>query len=173
MIRSRSVPLVMLIAACLAFVGCSKKEVVNADGSSATTSSSRHHNGASTSGVHGMNGGAGMTAARPSTNSIYFAFDSAAIDAAGLAVLDAHAAWLRSHPGTAITIEGNCDERGSREYNLALGQQRADAVRAHLIAQGVDGSRIDTVSFGEERPACTGSGEACWAQNRRADIVAR
>jgi len=163
----------MLIAACLAFVGCSKKEVVNADGSSSMSSHHQRHHGASTSGVHGMNGATGTEAMRPSTNAIYFAFDSSAIDSAGLAVLDQHAAWLRSHPGSAITVEGNGDERGSREYNLALGQQRADAVRAHLIGQGVDGSRIDTVSFGEERPACTGSGEACWAQNRRADIVAR
>ncbi|MDX8412712.1 MAG: peptidoglycan-associated lipoprotein Pal [Mariprofundales bacterium] len=175
MIRSKSIPLIMLIAATLAFVGCSKKEVVNADGSSSSNSSHYGHHGASTSGVHGLNGdSAGSNnSMRPSTNSIYFAFDSASIDAAGLAVLDGHAAWLNSHAGSAITIEGNGDERGSREYNLALGQQRADSIRDHLIAQGVNGSRIDTVSFGEERPACTGSGEACWAQNRRADIVAR
>jgi len=176
MIRSKSIPLVMLIAATMAFVGCSKKEVVNADGTSSTGSHhSQNNHGASTSGVHGMNGNGSAANGmhRPSTNAIYFAFDSAAIDAAGLAVLDGHAAWLNNHPGSAITIEGNGDERGSREYNLALGQQRADSVRAHLIAQGVDGNRIDTVSFGEERPACTGSGEACWAQNRRADIVAR
>ena len=68
---------------------------------------------------------------------------------------------------------GNCDERGSREYNLALGQQRADSVRDYLTARGINGNRIDTVSFGEEMPACSGNGEACWAQNRRADIVAR
>jgi len=175
MIHSKSIPLIMLIAATLAFVGCSKKEVVNADGSSTSNNSSHYqHHGASTKGVHGMNSSSGnMNGMRPSTNAIYFAFDSSAIDAAGLAVLDEHATWLRSHSGASITIEGNGDERGSREYNLALGQQRADSVRAHLIAQGVDGSRIDTVSFGEERPACTGSGEACWAQNRRADIVSR
>ncbi len=176
MIRSKRIPLIMLTAAALAFAGCAKKELVNADahhrGSSGHGASQQ---GPSTSGVHGQGmGGSGMDeSARPSTNAIYFPFDSAAIDAAGLAVLDRHAAWLRAHPGIAITIEGNCDQRGSREYNLALGQQRADAVRAHLIAQGVNGKRIDTVSFGEERPACTGSGEACWAQNRRADIVVR
>jgi len=173
MIRSKRISLIVMIAAALAFAGCAKKEVVSADGGSSAGHHASQQQGPSTSGVQGMGGGSGMEAARPSTNSIYFPFDSAAIDAAGLAVLDRHAAWLRAHPGRAITIEGNCDERGSREYNLALGQQRADAVRAHLIAQGVDGSRIDTVSFGEERPVCTGSGEACWAQNRRADIVVR
>ncbi|MDQ6965056.1 MAG: peptidoglycan-associated lipoprotein Pal [Mariprofundales bacterium] len=174
MIRSKTIPLIILIAATLTVVGCSKKEVVNADGTSSTSGHHAQHHSASTSGVHGMDGsGAATDSMRPSTNAIYFAFDSSAIDAAGLAVLDGHAAWLNSHPGSAITIEGNGDERGSREYNLALGQQRADAVRAYLISQGVNGSRIDTVSFGEERPVCTGSGEACWAQNRRADIVAR
>ncbi len=168
------ISLAILFAAALAFSGCAKKEVVNSDGSSSNAShhGSQQHS-PSTSGVSGMNGSASMDAARPSTNALYFAFDSSAIDAAGLAVLDAHAAWLRSHPAVAITLEGNCDERGSREYNLALGQQRANAVRDHLVAQGVAASRIDTVSFGEERPACTGSGEACWAQNRRADIVSR
>ena len=72
-----------------------------------------------------------------------------------------------------ITIEGNCDERGSREYNLALGQRRADSVRDYMNSRGVSVGRVDTVSFGEERPACRGSGEACWAQNRRGDIVTR
>ncbi|RMH52016.1 MAG: peptidoglycan-associated lipoprotein Pal [Zetaproteobacteria bacterium] len=172
MSRSRSLSCIVIVAAALTFAGCAKKEVVGADHEGAA----RHQQSAaaqepSTSGVQEMNGSGASEVARPTTNSIYFAFDSAAIDAAGLAVLDRHAAWLRAHPGVSVTIEGNCDERGSREYNLALGQQRADAVRAHLIAQGVDGSRIDTVSFGEERPVCTGSGEACWAQNRRADIV--
>ena len=87
--------------------------------------------------------------------------------------MDAYAAWLNGHGGVRVTVEGNCDQRGSREYNLALGQQRADSVKDYLVAHGVSASRIDTVSFGEERPACTGTGEACWAQNRHADIVSR
>lgn len=111
------------------------------------------------------------TAMKPTTNSAYFAFDKSDLNAAGKATLDAYAAYLNDHAGVSVTVEGNCDERGSREYNLALGQRRADSVKNYLVAQGVASSRIDTVSFGEERPVCKGSGEACWAQNRRADIV--
>jgi peptidoglycan-associated lipoprotein len=110
---------------------------------------------------------------KPSTNSVYFAFDSAELDASAQATLDGYAAWLNANRNADIKIEGNCDQRGSREYNLALGQERADSVKNYLSARGVSSSRVDTVSFGEERPVCNGTGEACWAQNRHADIVAR
>ncbi|ATX81889.1 peptidoglycan-associated lipoprotein [Mariprofundus ferrinatatus] len=113
------------------------------------------------------------TVEKPSTNSVYFAFDKSDLDAAARATLDANAAWLNANGDVNATIEGNCDERGSREYNLALGQRRADSVRDFLISRGVSGDRLDTVSFGEERPVCQDSGEACWAQNRRGDIVTR
>ncbi|HXH64357.1 MAG TPA: peptidoglycan-associated lipoprotein Pal [Mariprofundaceae bacterium] len=111
--------------------------------------------------------------AKPSTNSVYFAFDKSDLDSAARATLDANAEWLNANPSVDITIEGNCDQRGTREYNLALGQRRADSVRDYLSQHGVAGSRIKTVSFGEERPVCKGTGEACWAQNRRADIVSK
>ena len=111
-------------------------------------------------------------AAKPSANSVYFAFDSSDIDASSKRLLDGYAAWLNDN-SMNTTVEGNCDERGSREYNLALGQRRADSVKDYLVSQGVNASRIDTVSFGEEKPECTGSGEACWAQNRRAEILPR
>ncbi len=111
------------------------------------------------------------TVALPSSNSVYFAFNRADLDQASEAILAEHAAWLQDNPDARITVEGNCDSRGSREYNLALGQQRADSVRDALVQLGVDRNRIDTVSFGEERPVCTGTGTACWAQNRHADIV--
>jgi peptidoglycan-associated lipoprotein len=103
----------------------------------------------------------------------FFAFDSSKLDASAKSILNSNAEWLNDHPGLRITVEGNCDERGTREYNLALGQRRADSVRDYLSSRGVSASRIDTVSFGEERPMCRSSGEACWAQNRRADIVTR
>jgi len=112
-------------------------------------------------------------AMKPSTNSVYFAFDSAHLSSAGNNILEAYATWLNANNDVSVTIEGNCDQRGSREYNLALGQQRADSVKAYLVARGVSARHIDTVSFGEERPACRGTGEACWAQNRHADIVRR
>ncbi len=112
-------------------------------------------------------------APKPTSNSVYFAYDRSDIDSAATTVLDGYVNWLKDHGGVSVTVEGNCDERGSREYNLALGQARADRVKDYLVSHGVAASRIDTVSFGEERPACTESGETCWAQNRRADIVAR
>jgi len=116
---------------------------------------------------------AGNMAAMPSTNAAYFAFDSAVIDDAGKMALQAYAVWLNNNTDVNVTVEGNCDERGSREYNLALGEERAKSVRDVLVSNGVAASRIDTVSFGEERPVCTRSGEACWAQNRRGDVVNR
>ncbi|MDQ6976681.1 MAG: OmpA family protein, partial [Ghiorsea sp.] len=95
------------------------------------------------------------------------------VNGSGKTVLTEYAAWLNANSNVNITVEGNCDERGSREYNLALGEERAKAVKAVLVANGVSAARVDTVSFGEERPVCTRSGEACWAQNRHGDIVNR
>ncbi len=112
-------------------------------------------------------------AMKPSTNSVYFAFDSAKIDMAGETILKGYAAWLNKNTDVKITVEGNCDERGSREYNLALGEERAKSVKDILVSNGVDAARVDTVSYGEERPVCSRSGEACWAQNRHGDIVNR
>ena len=113
--------------------------------------------------------GAGM----PADHSVYFAFDKSNISAQAAAILDRNAAWLKAHPSSTAQVEGNCDQRGSREYNLALGQRRADSVKAYLVAHGANGANISTTSFGEEKPVCKGTGEACWSQNRRADIVLR
>jgi len=106
--------------------------------------------------------------AKPASNGVYFDFDSARLESAGDNLLAAYASWLNANPDVNVTIEGNCDQRGSREYNLALGQQRADSVKTYLVQHGVSANRLNTVSFGEERPVCQGSGEACWAQNRHA-----
>jgi len=148
---------------------CAKKETAVAP----ETGGSMASTAPSTAETQGVTTEGGVTAVSEPSHQVYFAFDSSALDAAARAILDANAEWLSANPGTSITIEGNCDERGTREYNLALGQKRADAVRDYLISAGVDASRIETVSFGEERPVCQESGEACWAQNRRADIVLR
>ena len=109
-------------------------------------------------------------AERPQRDAVYFAFDSAALDAAAQATLDAWAAYLRDHPDVRVRIEGNCDERGTREYNMGLGQRRADSVKNYLVDHGVAADRMTTISYGEERPVCTEHNESCWAQNRRADI---
>ncbi|MBF0294928.1 MAG: peptidoglycan-associated lipoprotein Pal [Magnetococcales bacterium] len=99
---------------------------------------------------------------------IYFALNSDEISSTSAAVLTHNARWLGKRN---VTVEGHCDERGTREYNLALGQKRADAVKQFLISQGVEPSRIRTVSYGKERPLVNGHGEAAWSKNRRADLV--
>ena len=101
----------------------------------------------------------------------YFDFDKSDLRDDARAALDADAKMLADHTNTAITIEGHCDERGTPEYNLALGERRANAAKDYLVAHGVDGSRIETISYGEERPFATGHDEASWAQNRRAHLV--
>jgi peptidoglycan-associated lipoprotein len=153
---------IAIASASLLFAGCQKKVEVEPGAEKAAQTTEQVSPVESTPSVQ-----------QPSANSVYFAFDKSDLDAAARGVLDSHAAWLNANPNASIKIEGNCDERGSREYNLALGQQRADSVRGYLTERGVSGGNIDTVSFGEEMPACQGSGEACWAQNRRADIVSR
>ena len=85
--------------------------------------------------------------------------------------MEAHAKWLIAHPEVSIVIQGNTDERGGREYNLALGQKRSEAVKQRMQLLGVPAARIEAISFGKEKPVATGSTEEAWAQNRRADIV--
>jgi len=106
-----------------------------------------------------------------SRRSIYFDFDSFAIRDEYRGTIDAHARYLTSTQGRRVLIQGNTDDRGSREYNLALGQKRAEAVRRALGALGVAEGQMEAVSLGEERPRATGADEASWAENRRADLV--
>jgi len=102
--------------------------------------------------------------------SVYFKFDNSVLSDQSKESLAPVIKFLKMDGKQTITAEGNCDQRGAREYNLALGQRRAEAVKSYLVAQGVNPKQIDTMSFGEERPECRGDGEACWAQNRRVTI---
>jgi peptidoglycan-associated lipoprotein len=102
---------------------------------------------------------------------IYFAFDSYALSDEGKALLSQAGGLLRSYPDVALRLEGHCDERGTAEYNLALGEKRANAVREYLENLGVSRSRITTVSFGKEKPAVAGNDEASWAKNRRVELM--
>jgi peptidoglycan-associated lipoprotein len=104
-------------------------------------------------------------------DTVYFAFDSYALDSQAQSTLDRQAALLSKSAVIPLTIEGHTDERGTREYNLALGDRRATAVKDYLTALGINPSRIRTISYGEERPASVGSNEAAWAKNRRAVTV--
>lgn len=109
-----------------------------------------------------------------SKRSVYYAYDEYdeyAVKAEFRPLLDAHARYLRQHPGASVIIEGNCDERGSREYNLALGQRRADGVQRILVLMGAGSGQIEAVSFGEEKPKALGHDENSSVQNRHSDIV--
>jgi peptidoglycan-associated lipoprotein len=99
---------------------------------------------------------------------VFFDTDSSTVREDGRQTLNRQAEWLKKYGNYQITVEGHCDERGTREYNLALGERRANAARQYLIAQGIPASRIKTVSYGKERPDPVGSDEAAWARNRRA-----
>lgn len=101
---------------------------------------------------------------------VYFDFDQAIVKRGFHGELDKHADFLTGNRGQQVRLEGHADERGTREYNLALGERRANAVRAYLVAQGVSGAQIDVISYGEERPAVGGHNEAAWAKNRRVEI---
>lgn len=105
--------------------------------------------------------------------SVYFDFDSYTVKSEYQPLLEAHAQYLRSHPGRHVLIQGNTDERGTSEYNLALGERRSQAVLHDLETLGVPDSQLEAVSFGKEKPIALGHDEASWAQNRRADMVYR
>lgn len=136
--------------------------------------------GANSSGANGGAGGVvnadgsrvlGDVNGREVTDRVFFALDSSVIDSQGQSTLDNQAAWLKANSGVNITLEGHADERGTREYNIALGERRAEAAKNYLVSQGVSASRISTLSYGKERPAVTGNEEVSWSQNRRAVTV--
>lgn len=102
---------------------------------------------------------------------VFYGFDQSTLTSEARATLRRQAAWLSSYPNVRVLIAGNADERGTREYNLALGARRANAARDYLVSQGVDPARIETVSYGKERPVCRQSTESCWARNRNATTV--
>ncbi|MDT8759902.1 peptidoglycan-associated lipoprotein Pal [Sphingomonas psychrotolerans] len=105
------------------------------------------------------------------SDTVHFALDQYDIDSEARSILDSQATWLTAHPEARVTLEGHADERGTREYNLGLGDRRANAAKNYLAARGVSPTRITTISYGKERPIALGSDEASWAQNRRAVTV--
>lgn len=107
----------------------------------------------------------------PQLQPIHFDYDLANIKPRERDILSRNAAWIIDHPGTVVRIEGHADERGTLDYNLALGDRRATSTRSFLISLGVEPSRIITISYGEEKPSCNGSGESCWSKNRRAEFL--
>lgn len=166
--------LVASLIIAFALAGCAGEQAVKS-GTSDDQSSS-----AATSSATGASGASGAAlsdrekqrrAELLSQRRVHFAFDSSAIDDEARAIIEAHAAHLVSNPQIKLALEGNCDERGTREYNLALGERRAQSVEKMMKVLGVAGNRIKTVAYGEEKPLCQEHNESCWRQNRRAEIV--
>lgn len=121
----------------------------------------------------GGSSGAKTSAKQPATRSVYYELDVADLKAEDRRVVEAHARYLLQHPEAKVKIEGNADERGSSEYNLALGQRRAEGVARALRAGGVSPDRLEAVSYGKEKPIANGHDEKSWSQNRRSDMVYR
>jgi len=121
----------------------------------------------------GIFGSRNAGAVMPQARSVYYEFDRSEIKADSTKVIDANAQYLLEHPELKVKVEGNADERGSREYNLALGQRRADAVQKRMQILGIPADRIESVSYGKEKPKATGHDESAWSENRRSDIVYR
>jgi len=163
-------------------VGCSHRvrptppstanTTVPSNESSSQTSGAANPNAAGEGVLNGTGPGVqGPTEPSLQDRTIYFDFDSSEIKGQYDAMVTAHARYLVAHPNVRVRLEGNTDERGSREYNIGLGARRAQSVRQALMLQGVADSQITTVSYGEEHPAVTGHNDAAWARNRRVDIM--
>jgi len=152
-----------VLAAGLLLAACSSDEPVE----TASTQGAGSTTQTGTGGAGAVNPGSVEDFNQNVGNTVYFGYDRYDLSAEAQSQLQKEAAWLQQYPQHALTIEGHCDERGTREYNLALGERRANSVANYLTALGIDKSRISTISYGKERPICTDSNEACYSQNRR------
>ena len=170
--------LLAMCAVAFLFTACETASNVAGDSASGSSSSSATAAG-STSSSASSSASSSTTATQMSDaeklaqvgNTVYFGFDSSELAGEAQATLDRQAAFLNVNPTMVVIIEGHADERGTREYNLALGDRRAVAVRDYLLAKGLNAARVRTVSYGKERPAVAGSNEEAWAKNRRAATV--
>ncbi|GAA4853048.1 peptidoglycan-associated lipoprotein Pal [Luteimonas vadosa] len=166
----KTVTRVLLTAVmCTAAVACSKKVKETPPVDSGPSTGTVTDTGPATPGMYGP--GDLDTDACLRQRVVYFDLDQDALRPEFQAAMACHAKYLRDRPSSRMTLEGNADERGSREYNLGLGERRGNSVSSALQANGGSGSQITVVSYGEERPTCTASNEDCWAKNRRVEIV--
>jgi peptidoglycan-associated lipoprotein len=169
----KTLVLLMVVMASIGLSACGPKAqktevpATNASDNAGADSSGVGQASASEEGAEAPGPMVGLLAKR----TIYFDFDSSEIRGEGTDIAAAHAKYLAGHAGLKVRLEGHTDERGSREYNIGLGERRAQAVRRALLLQGAAESQLSTVSYGEERPAVAGSDEAAWAKNRRVEIV--
>ena len=160
--------LVLFVAAC----ATKPKDAADASGSGSSSSDSSVSDGAITE-----TAGSGIVAGSQEDlivnvgDRVFFNYDSSDLDSDALELLQDQVAWLKQNSNVSVTIEGHCDERGTREYNLALGEKRAQAVKNYLIGLGISPDRVSTISYGKERPAVVGSNDGAWAQNRRSVTI--
>jgi peptidoglycan-associated lipoprotein len=173
----RKLLFVVMLAAVLGTAACASKKPKAGPASPST----EVNNGADSSGAGGDAANAGSVGSDDETAGpqagllakrvVYFDFDSSEIKGEGTDIVSAHAKFLASHASQRIRLEGNTDDRGSREYNIGLGERRAQSVRRALLLQGATEAQVSTVSYGAERPAVVGNDEGAWAKNRRVEIV--
>ena len=165
-----------LLAAVALLAGCSSTP----DETAATTSAGTAAGSGSVSGSGSGVSAVVMPSADPKSQEwlvvnigdrVFFDYDRSDLKSEAQETVERVAAWMLTYPDVTLAIEGHCDERGTREYNLALGERRANSVRSYLLALGIDANRLTTISYGKERPAVLGSNEVAWAQNRRAVFV--
>jgi len=178
LMRFNSILMVAALAALTACAGAPPDSTGSAAGNGAAGANGGYN--ASAAGTAGANQGQIAGRAAPGSEQelkqtvgdrIFFSTDKSDISAEARTTLQRQAEWLKRYPNIIVSIEGHCDERGTREYNLALGARRAEAAKQVLVALGIDPGRMTTITYGKERPAVVGSNEAAWAQNRRAVTV--
>jgi peptidoglycan-associated lipoprotein len=175
-VSMRQMMVVLLLVAACALSACASKPSKPAGSGEAGMTGA---GGAEGSGAANANAGnasgddevAGPQAGLLAKRTVYFDFDSSEIKGEGTDIVAAHAKYLAANPSARVRLEGHTDERGSREYNIGLGERRAQSVRRALMLQGAADGQISTVSYGEERPAVAGHDEAAWAKNRRVEFV--
>jgi peptidoglycan-associated lipoprotein len=159
-----SYKLVASLATLVALTACESTE---------ETRSGMHDWPNSSASVDGPVPGSAADFKQKASDTVYFDLNKSNITADSQATLEKQAAWAKEYPSVNFIVEGHCDERGTTEYNMALGEKRAHSAKKSLAAAGVDASRLETVSYGKERPVATGTGEEVWKQNRRAVTVVR
>jgi peptidoglycan-associated lipoprotein len=168
--------LVVLLVTCLGLTACAHKKPIETPpppasevgaGSDATGAGAN----AGAAGQNGDDETAGPQAGLLAKRVVYFDFDSSEIKGEGTDIVGAHAKYLASHPTARVRLEGHTDDRGSREYNIGLGERRAQSVRRALLLQGATEAQLSTVSYGAERPAVAGHDETAWSKNRRVEVV--
>ena len=158
-------------AGLLAAAGCAKKPPADLPPPAVGTDQGANTGDQSGVGTAVVPGSQQDFVASVSSDTVYFDTDGYDVDAEDRATLDSQIGWLQKYPQARVTLEGHADERGTREYNLALGDRRANAAKNYLVTQGIAADRISTISYGKERPKALGSDESSWAQNRRAVTV--